>query len=358
MIVAYLGAREHNTMALWSMEATGATNGTTIPITEVWGTTATTLQDFAKSEDNMTQLTHDSEEFPLNSAILNLSVYHYPYRKEIWIPISWRESLKIAAYVLVFLVSLVGNLLVILVVYYNTHMRTTTNRYLVNLAVADLLVTLVCMWVHIVRHLSHPHYVLPTLFCKLDGFVQATSLLASVLTLTMISVGRFVAVMFPLQARTSPSRAQQVIIAVWITSLLLACPTLFYRKAYSVKWLDYTTWHCDEIWPTEMEYDPSTGHNIVTFDTKKLFYTVLIIAFYFLPVGIMFINYSLVVWRLWMKQQPGEQSLPARNTATRARKKVVKMVSVVLLVFVICWTPLQCSMLYTTFVNKEGYVSV
>lgn len=77
------------------------------------------------------------------------------------------------AYLVVFLVSLIGNLLVILVVCYNRHMRTSTNQYLVNLAAADLLVTLVCMWVHIVRHLSHPHYVLPALVCKLDGFVQS-----------------------------------------------------------------------------------------------------------------------------------------------------------------------------------------
>ncbi|KAG7161987.1 Orexin receptor type 1-like 2 [Homarus americanus] len=42
---------------------------------------------------------------------------------------------QIVAYVIVFMVSLVGNLLVILVVYYNVHMRSSTNQYLVNLAV-------------------------------------------------------------------------------------------------------------------------------------------------------------------------------------------------------------------------------
>ncbi|KAG0713724.1 Neuropeptide FF receptor 1 [Chionoecetes opilio] len=104
----------------------------------------------------------------------NLSQYEYPYRINTWVPITGRELLKIAAYLIVFLVSLVGNLLVILVVCYNRHMRTSTNQYLVNLAAADLLVTLVCMWVHIVRHLSYPHYVLSAEVCKLDGFVQDT----------------------------------------------------------------------------------------------------------------------------------------------------------------------------------------
>lgn len=76
------------------------------------------------------------------------------------------------AYVILFLMSLTGNLLVILVVCYNTKLRTSTNQYLVNLTVADLLVTLVCMWVHIVRHLSYPNYILPAFVCKLDGFIQ------------------------------------------------------------------------------------------------------------------------------------------------------------------------------------------
>nr|WOA03695.1 CHH family candidate receptor A34beta1 [Carcinus maenas] len=283
----------------------------------------------------------------------NLSQFEYPYRMKTWVPITWREVLKVAAYLIVFLVSLVGNLLVMLVVCYNRHMRSSTNQYLVNLAAADLLVTLVCMWVHIVRHLSHPHYILPAYVCKLDGFVQATTLLASVLTLTVISVGRFVAVMFPLHARTSPDRANRVIAAVWIASALLACPILFYRKLYSIQWANFTTWQCDEFFPTEKEYVQDVGC-VVTYDAKHLFYTILNIALFFLPVAIMIINYSLVVWTLWGAKQPGEQhSAATRNMATKAKKRVVKMVTVVLVVFVICWTPLQTLILYSSFSQQD-----
>ncbi|XP_068218162.1 substance-K receptor-like [Palaemon carinicauda] len=285
--------------------------------------------------------------------VFDLSDFEYPYREETWIPITWREILKITAYALVFLVSLSGNLLVILVVYYNAHMRSSTNQYLVNLAVADLFVTLVCMWVHIVRHLSHPNYVLPAIVCKLDGFVQTTALLASVLTLTVISVGRFIAVMYPLHARTSPDRAHKVIAAVWLTSAILACPTLFYRELYSIQWANFTSWQCDEIWPQKRERDPLTGFCHVVYDTKHYFYTTLTIALYFLPVGVMFINYSLVVWRLWVTKLPGEDNQPARNTATRAKRKVVKMVSIVLVVFVLCWTPMQSILLYSNYIHTQ-----
>ncbi|XP_063596881.1 QRFP-like peptide receptor [Penaeus indicus] len=325
----------------------------TLPPT--WATTELPFSTTAFMEDVMNETFGAGGPCQSDGRLIDFSEFDYPYRKDTWIPITWREVLKIVAYMIVFLVSVAGNLLVILVVYYNAHMRNSTNTYLVNLAVADLLVTFGCMWVHIIRHLSHPNYVLPAIMCKVDSFMQATALLASVLTLTVISVGRFVAVMFPLQAHTSPDRAHRVIAAVWLTSILLACPLAIYRELHSFKWKNFTSWHCDEYWPKEVRFDPSLGMCITTYDSKKLFYTLLTIALYFLPVGIMLLNYGLVVWRLWMTQLPGEHSAPARNTATRAKKRVVKMVSVVLLVFVICWTPLQSLILYSNFIHAQHY---
>lgn len=66
---------------------------------------------------------------------------------------------------------------------------------------------------------------------------------------------------------------------------------------------------------------------------------------------------SLVVWTLWGAKQPGEQhSAATRHMVTRAKKRVVKMVAVVLIVFVICWTPLQTLMLYSNF-SQDDFVS-
>ncbi|KAK7082156.1 hypothetical protein SK128_016503 [Halocaridina rubra] len=127
-------------------------------------------------------------------------------------------------------------------------------------------------------------------------------------------------------------------------------------------WANFTSWQCDEIWPTVRHYDHRLGRCVTTYDAKKVFYVALTIALYFLPVAVMFVNYSLVVWKLWMTQLPGEHSAPARHTATRAKKKVVKMVSVVLFVFFLCWTPLQSILLYTfvhtnhTSVGKHDFV--
>ncbi|XP_047484963.1 QRFP-like peptide receptor [Penaeus chinensis] len=305
----------------------------TLPPT--WATTELPFSTTAFMEDVMNETFGAGGPCQSDGRLIDFSEFDYPYRKDTWIPITWREVLKIVAYMIVFLVSVAGNLLVILVVYYNAHMRNSTNTYLVNLAVADLLVTFGCMWVHIIRHLSHPNYVLPAIMCKVDSFMQATALLASVLTLTVISVGRFVAVMFPLQAHTSPDRAHRVIAAVWLTSILLACPLAIYRELHSFK--------NDNELPSGLR-----GSLPKPFSSYKYHITPIALASNDLQG-------RMVGGRLWMTQLPGEHSAPARNTATRAKKRVVKMVSVVLLVFVICWTPLQSLILYSNFIHAQHY---
>ena len=46
------------------------------------------------------------------------------------------------AYLLIFLVGVVGNLLVMVAVLGKSHMRTTTNMYILNMAAADILMCL------------------------------------------------------------------------------------------------------------------------------------------------------------------------------------------------------------------------
>ncbi|XP_018026225.1 substance-K receptor [Hyalella azteca] len=317
-------------------------------------------QEYTNSSEDSDKIAWGNSSSPrqckFEPRALSVSAYDYPYRKSTWRNITAAEAVKITLYVVVFLVAVTGNLLVILVVHYNANLWSSTNRYLVNLAVADLLVALCCIWVHLVRHLASPHYVLPAFVCRLDSFLQATTLSASVLTLTAISVGRFVAVMFPLRAHTSPDRAYRVILLIWLASALLASPLLLYRQLYSIEWKDFRLWQCDEFWPMEGHYDKHLNKCVVTSDPKKLFYTFFIIAIYFMPVTIMVASYSLVVWRLWASKLPGEQCAESRLTVSRSKKKVVKMVTVVVVVFVVCWTPLQSLILYTNFKRDDVHL--
>lgn len=54
-------------------------------------------------------------------------------------------EIQIAFYAIIFILAFVGNLLIIITLIQNKRMRTVTNVYLLNLAVSDLLLALVCM---------------------------------------------------------------------------------------------------------------------------------------------------------------------------------------------------------------------
>ena len=83
----------------------------------------------------------------------------------------WEAGLKIAFYVLAFLMTATGNTLVILVICLNKRMRSTTNVLLLNQAVSDLTVAAVCMWVHLGNSIT-PEWPFGPFVCKVNTFCQ------------------------------------------------------------------------------------------------------------------------------------------------------------------------------------------
>ena len=84
---------------------------------------------------------------------------------------TWEMVTKILFYCIIMVLSLVGNVMIVYIVWKNKRMRTTTNYYIVNLAIADLLVTLTCTWVHLVDDLTE-NWILGAFFCKFNTFAQ------------------------------------------------------------------------------------------------------------------------------------------------------------------------------------------
>ncbi|KAK7003352.1 cholecystokinin receptor type A [Biomphalaria glabrata] len=104
-----------------------------------------------------------------NTTSLNLSKLPYPHT------IEFKPMLemifKTLLYVPIIVLTIIGNTIVIAVVAKNKRMQTTTNYYIVNLAVADCLIALTCSWTHLVDDLT-PFWVLGGFFCTFNAFCQ------------------------------------------------------------------------------------------------------------------------------------------------------------------------------------------
>ncbi|KAL7851708.1 hypothetical protein AOLI_G00220640 [Acnodon oligacanthus] len=99
------------------------------------------------------------------------------------------KALLVVAYSVIIIISLFGNTLVCHVVMKNKRMHSATSLFIVNLAIADILITLLNTPFTLVRFVNST-WVFGRGMCHISRFVQYCSLHVSTLTLTAIALDR------------------------------------------------------------------------------------------------------------------------------------------------------------------------
>uniref|UniRef100_A0A7G3AZK5 Putative tachykinin-like peptides receptor 99d cyphomyrmex costatus n=2 Tax=Phlebotominae TaxID=7198 RepID=A0A7G3AZK5_LUTLO len=82
-----------------------------------------------------------------------------------------------------------GNLIVIWIVLAHKRMRTVTNYFIVNLSIADAMVSTLNVTFNY-TYMLNAHWPFGTIYCKISQFVAILSICASVFTLMAISIDR------------------------------------------------------------------------------------------------------------------------------------------------------------------------
>lgn len=103
---------------------------------------------------------------------------------------TWLQITEYTIFTVVFLVSVVGNILVCLVIFNTPRMRTTRNYLLVNLAVSDLTVALLCIPFDVVLKVTDPHWPLGSAMCNILWPAMTLVTNCSSSTLAAISLDR------------------------------------------------------------------------------------------------------------------------------------------------------------------------
>lgn len=106
---------------------------------------------------------------------------------------------------------LAGNLLVMIVVIMHRRMRTITNFFLTNLAVADLCVGLFCVYQNLSFYLT-THWAFGEFLCKMYHFIHSLSYTASIAILIVISVERYVAIVHPMLSKQVSCKILQLVL--------------------------------------------------------------------------------------------------------------------------------------------------
>lgn len=103
---------------------------------------------------------------------------------------TWLHITEYTIFTVVFVISVVGNVLVCLVIFNTPRMRTTRNYLLVNLAVSDLTVALLCIPFDVVLKVAQPYWPLGAAMCNILWPAMTLVTNCSSFTLAAISLDR------------------------------------------------------------------------------------------------------------------------------------------------------------------------
>ena len=121
------------------------------------------------------------------------------------------------------LAAIVGNILVILSVLCNRHLQTVTNFFIVNLAIADLLLSIIVLPFSASLEVLGC-WVFGRIFCNIWAAVDVLCCTASILSLCIISIDRYIGVKYCLKYPTimTEKKAGVILVVVWVSSMVIS----------------------------------------------------------------------------------------------------------------------------------------
>lgn len=134
------------------------------------------------------------------------------------------------------LVATVGNVLVIVSVVCNKHLQTVTNFFIVNLAMADLLLSIIVLPFSASLEVLGC-WVFGRVFCNIWAAVDVLCCTASILSLCIISVDRYIGVKHCLKypCIMTEKKAVVILVLVWVLSTVISVgPLLGWKEPQPV----------------------------------------------------------------------------------------------------------------------------
>ncbi|XP_067890850.1 C-X-C chemokine receptor type 1-like isoform X2 [Heterodontus francisci] len=238
---------------------------------------------------------------------------------------NWINITIAVVYSLVCFLAVTGNMVVMVVILYNCRTISSTDIYLLHLAVADLLfaVTLPFWAVDAISG-----WVIGDAMCKIISMLQEVNFYSGILLLACISIDRYLAIVYSTQTHKQkrPFVINIVCAGVWVLGIILSLPVL-YKGKYTPP--DSSRTMCYEI----LEGESAKAWRVTTRFLRHF------IGF-LIPLLVMIFCYSVTIQRLC-------------KTKGFQKQKAMKVIIAVVLAFLICWLPHNITVFIDTLMRSK-----
>ena len=238
------------------------------------------------------------------------------------------STMLISAISFVSIAAFVGNSLVAIIFLMNTTLGTSTNYFIVNMAISDLVSSLTNWPLSTTEGFFLTKHTIggsmATFLCKLGHYSRAISQAVSVQSLLLIIVDRYVAVVLPLKSIFITGRFRAVLLSfTWMFPLLVGFPYVWtskiIEKGHQTGCRTFVSWSKAE---------------------QSIFYTVGFLIFYCAPLISIIVFYSRIMKSLRKPTTGGEEQENIRIRKLHQNRIVMKVFIWIVSAFFICWTPL------------------
>ena len=233
-----------------------------------------------------------------------------------------------------FVLSVIGNVFIIGFIICSRDLRTITNYFVCNLALADILFVTSGPFIAQVR--ISETWKLGVAMCHYLSYAMFVCGIVMIWTMAVISIDRFVCINLK---RTSSTRLQPkyvlvICVVIWIISFTALCPIAIYFDVITVKTGTDSISFCSLLWPkSDVRY-------------SAIFTVCAITVGFIVPFVIIIVNYTRIfktlrATRIAVAHSTKEVTLPARTSSIKRRNtRVVNTLVLLVLLFFLMLTPL------------------
>ncbi|XP_060036219.1 oxytocin receptor [Erinaceus europaeus] len=244
---------------------------------------------------------------------------------------------EVAVLCLILVLALGGNACVLLALRTTRRQPSRLFFFMKHLSIADLVVALFQVLPQLLWDITFRFYG-PDLLCRLVKYLQVVGMFASTYLLLLMSLDRCLAICQPLRALRR--RADRLaVLGTWLGCLVVSVPQV---HIFSLREVADGVFDC---WAVFIQ--PWGPRAYVTWIT---------LAVYIVPVIVLAACYGLISFKIWQNLrlkaaaaagaaggQAGEPAALARVSSvkliSKAKIRTVKMTFIIVLAFVVCWTP-------------------